>query len=163
MNISCIVAMSQNRVIGKDNQLPWHLPADLKHFKRITTGHHLIMGRKCYESIGRPLPLRTNIVVSKRFRFEGRGLISADSIEAALEIAYENGAAEVFIIGGGQIYEATQAIWDTIYLTEVETVCEGDVFFPDLDFGAWELLSEECMLADDQNPIPYSFKVYKRI
>ncbi len=162
MIISCIVAMAQNRVIGKDNQIPWHLPADLKYFKKITSGHHLIMGRNCYESIGRPLPNRRNIILSKSYSYSGMGLLHALHVHQALQIAYQNGETEAFIIGGGQVYASTQGLWDRIYLTEVEAVIEGDVFFPALDMALWDLKSEKCMLADDKNKIPYSFKIYDR-
>ena len=160
--ISCIVAMTQNNVIGKDNKIPWHLPADLRYFKKMTTGHHIIMGRNCFESIGRPLPNRTNIVLSKKYSYHGLGLLHAYSVEQALEIAYENGESEVFIIGGGIIYESTQSLWQRLYLTEVETILEGDVYFPTIDYHDWDLVSETCHLPDKENAIPYSFKLYER-
>ncbi|RMG82437.1 MAG: dihydrofolate reductase, partial [Bacteroidetes bacterium] len=138
MIISTIVATAKNNVIGKDNQIPWYLPADLRYFKKMTLNHHIIMGRNCYESIGRPLPKRTNIIVTRNPFFIASGCLIAHSVEEALELARENGEAEAFIIGGGQIYEQSRHLWDKIYLTEVDVEVEGDVFFPEIDPAQWE-------------------------
>jgi dihydrofolate reductase len=154
--------MANNRVIGKDNDIPWYLPADLQHFKKITMGHHILMGRKCYHSIGRPLPKRTNVIITRDPYFISSNCLIARSIEEALELAYENGEEECFIIGGGTIYEQTSDLWDKLYITEVELEVEGDVFFPHLDMAEWELISEEDHQPDEKNPYNYSFKVYKR-
>jgi len=120
MIISTIVAVAKNNVIGKDNDIPWYLPADLKYFKKITTGHHIVMGRKCYESIGRPLPKRTNVVVTRNPFFIATGCVITHNVAEAVQLAEANGEEEVFIIGGGQIYEIALPHVDRIYLTEVD-------------------------------------------
>ena len=164
MKISAIVAVGNNNVIGKDNDLPWYLPADLKYFKKTTLGKHLIMGRKCYESIGRPLPKRTNIVVTRNLFFTGTGLLVAHSIDEALQLAADDGAKEVMILGGGEIYAQSMDRWDRLYLTEVDVdVPDGDTFFPALHAAEWELCSETAHAPDDKNPYAYRFLVYDRI
>lgn len=162
MNISCIVATAKNNVIGKDNDIPWYLPADLKYFKKTTLDHHIIMGRNCYESIGRPLPKRTNIILSRNPFYISTGCLVAHSMDEALEIAFENGEEEAFIIGGGKIYEQSQKLWDRLYLTEVDLEVEGDVFFPEIRSKDWNLVSEEKHLADEKNLYDYTFKVFNR-
>ena len=162
MIVSSIVAMAKNRVIGKDNKIPWYLPADLKYFKRTTINHHIIMGRNCFESIGRPLPKRTNIIVSRNPLYVATNCIVAHSIEEALNMAYDHKEKEVFIIGGGQIYEQSVSFWDRLYLTEVDLEVDGDVFFPEIDLSQWKLLSVDEHEADDKNEYPYSFKVFEK-
>ena len=162
MIISAIAAVAKNRVIGNNNEIPWHLPADLKYFKKTTLHHHVIMGRKSYESIGRPLPKRTNIVVTRDPFYISTGVIVVHSIPEALSIAYENGENEVFILGGGNIYLQSIDLWDRLYLTEVDATPEGDVFFPKLDFSGWNLVSSEKHLPDDKNPMAYDFQVFER-
>lgn len=163
MIVSCIVATANNGVIGRNNDIPWYLPADLKYFKKVTTGHHIIMGRKCYHSIGRPLPNRTNVILTRDPYFISTGCLVAHQITEALEMAYDQGEEEAFIIGGGQIYEATQALWDRLYLTSVDFKVEGDIYFPKLDYqGDWDLVSQEDHKADGRNEHDYSFKVYHR-
>lgn len=163
MIISCIVATAHDNVIGKNNDIPWYLPADLKYFKKITTGHHIIMGRKCYNSIGRPLPKRTNVILTRDPYFISTGCLVAHQITEALEMAYDRGEEEAFIIGGGQIYEATQTLWDRLYLTSVDLAVEGDIYFPTQDYtDDWNLVSQEDHGADDRNEHDYSFKVYHR-
>lgn len=162
MIVSTIVAVAKNNVIGKDNDIPWYLPADLKYFKKITLNHHIIMGKNCYYSIGRPLPKRTNVVLSRDPFFTLSNCIVAHSIEEALESALRNGEHEVFIIGGGQIYEQSQKFWDKIYLTEVDLEVEGDVFFPEVKEEEWELVSEEKHEPDEKNEHTYTFKVFER-
>jgi len=132
---SLIVAVARNRVIGHTNGLPWRLPADLAHFKRLTMGHPVIMGRLTYESIGKPLPGRKNIVVTRTPGFQAPGCLVVDSLDDAYHEAGE--ADEVFVIGGGQLYAAALPAADRIYLTEVESEIEGDTFFPPLDRGGW--------------------------
>ena len=129
--ISLIAALSENRVIGKDNTLPWHIPEDLKHFKEVTSGHPVIMGRKTFESIGRLLPKRLNIVVSRDPAYKVEGATMANSLDKAIEIATNYDANEVFVIGGGQIFEQSMAFADRLYLTVVHTEIEGDAFFPE--------------------------------
>jgi len=162
MNISCVVAVANNNVIGKDNDIPWYLPADLKHFKKTTLNHHILMGRNCYESIGKPLPKRTNVIITRDPYFIASNCLIAHSIDEALEIAYDNEEQEVMIIGGGTIYDQTKDLWDKLYITEIDLNVDGDIFFPQLDYTKWNLTSEEAHLPDDKNEHPYVFKVYER-
>lgn len=162
MLVSAIVAVAQNRVIGKDNDIPWYLSTDLKFFKRTTLHHHVIMGRKSYLSIGRPLPKRTNIILTRDPFFIVSGCITAHSIEEALQIARENGEGEAFIIGGAQIYEQALPYLDKLYYTEVHAEPEGDVFFPEIDFDEWELLSQKDYPAGEKDDFPFSIKVFEK-
>ncbi len=162
MIISTIVAVAKNNVIGKDNDIPWYLPADLKYFKKITTGHHIVMGRKCYESIGRPLPKRTNVVVTRNPFFIATGCLVTHNVAEAVQLAEANGEEEVFIIGGGQIYEIALPHVDRIYLTEVDLEVEGDIFFPEIDPQNWNLIEETKHKADEKNEYDYTFKVLER-
>ena len=133
MILSLIVAMSENRVIGKDNKLPWHIPADLKRFKQITSGHPIIMGRKTFESIGKPLPNRTNIVISRTQTRTDGTVAWCQSLEQALEIAKESeGSEETFVIGGAEIFRLALPYVNKIYFTKIHQIIEGDVFLPDL-------------------------------
>lgn len=162
MIISAIVAVAKNRVIGKDNDIPWYLPADLKYFKRKTLDHHILMGRKCYESIGRPLPKRVNVVITRNPFFIASNCLVVHSVDEGLKLAQENGAEEVFIIGGAQIYELSYPFWDRLYLTEVDIEPEGDVFFQELEMEDWTLVSEEAHQAEGKNEHNYTFKVLER-
>jgi dihydrofolate reductase len=162
MIISCIVAVAKNNVIGKDNDIPWYLPADLQYFKKVTLNHAVIMGRNCYESIGRPLPKRTNIIVTRDPYFISSVCYVVRSIEEALSTALEQGEEEVFIIGGGQIYEQTKGIWDKLYITEVDLEVEGDVFFPEISTEEWTLVSESPQARNEKNIHDYTFKLYER-
>lgn len=155
--IKIIVAISKNRVIGKDNSLIWYLPADLKRFKEITTGNAVIMGRKTYESIGKPLPNRRNIIITRNENYEVDGCEVVNSLEEALLICYEN----CFIIGGAEIYKQSLSIADELYLTEVDGVFDGDSFFPELG-NEWHEVSNEKFEADDKNKFNYSFIKYER-
>jgi dihydrofolate reductase len=152
--------MARNRVIGRDNQLPWHLPADLKHFKSLTLGKPILMGRKTFESIGRPLPSRTNIILTRASSYAADGCLVAHSVEEALSLA--GGVEEVMVIGGAQLYEALLERADRIYLTEVLEDFQGDARFPLLQPGAWQELSREEHPADEANPHPYRFSVLER-
>jgi dihydrofolate reductase len=162
MTISCIVAVAKNRVIGKENDIPWYLPADLSYFKKVTLGHCVIMGRNCFESIGRPLPKRTNIIITRDPYFMASQCLVAHSVGEALALAKQESDPEVFIIGGGHIYEQTKGLWHKLYLTEVDLETEGDVFFPEIDWPDWRLVSEEAHLKDEKNPYDYVFKVLER-
>lgn len=162
MTISCIVATAKNRVIGKDNDMPWHLPADLSYFKKTTLGHHIILGRKNYLAIGKPLAKRTNIIVTRDKSFACSNCEVVHTIEDALLIAKQNNEEEVFIIGGGSIYDQTIIYWDKIYLTEIDLETEGDVFFPELNWDNWTLISSEEHYKDVKNPYDYTFKVFER-
>jgi len=155
MKISIVVAMAANRVIGRDNQLPWHLPADLKHFRETTMGKPILMGRKTWESIGRPLPGRTSIVITRDEDYEAPGCIVVHSIEAALQAAGEQD--EVMVIGGAEFYHQVLAHADTIYLTLVHRDFEGDTRFPRLDEAEWEETGRVDCEADESNPYAWSF------
>lgn len=160
MEISLIVAMTKNRVIGKDNDMPWHLPADLTWFKRNTLNKPVIMGRKTFLSIGRPLPNRTNVILS-RSAFEHEGTLSANSLEQALEKV--GTVPEAMIIGGGELFKQTLPIADKLYLTEIQTELEGDTFFPEIDLSQWTLIEESEHKADEKNAYDCHYKIYQRI
>ncbi len=160
MNVSIIVAVSRNLVIGKDNQLIWKLSADLKRFKDLTTGHTIIMGRKTFDSIGKPLPNRTSIVITRQKDYQIEGCIVVNSLEEAFEKAADQ--EEVFVIGGGAIYKEALARADKVYYTKVHKNYEGDTFFPVLDLKEWESVSREDRMPDEKNEVPYSFIDYKR-
>ena len=163
MIVSAIVAIAKNRVIGKDNQIPWYLPADLVYVKKTTLEHHVIMGRKCFRSIGRPLPKRTNIVVTRDPFFSADGVLVAHSIEEALGMAFDNGETEAFILGGGEIYRASVHLWDKVYLTEVDAEVEGDTVFPALDPAEWQETWREAYPADAKNEFACTFRVLESI
>ncbi len=162
MIISSIVATAHNNVIGKDNEIPWYLPADLQYFKKITLNHTVIMGRNCFASIGRPLPKRTNIIVTRDPYFISSNCIIARSIPEALHVAYKHGETEAFIIGGGQIYSQSIDLWDKLYLTEVDLLAPGDIFFPTIDYTEWKLISEDKHGKDEKNEFDYTFKIFER-
>lgn len=162
MQISAIVAIAHQNVIGKDNQIPWYLPADLSYFKKTTLDHHIIMGRNSFHSIGRPLPKRVNIVVTRDPFFSADGVVVAHSVEEALGIAYDGGEEEVFIIGGGEIYRETADLWDKIYLTEVDIETEGDVHFPAIQAEEWDEVWRESHQPDDKNKWPFTFRILVR-
>lgn len=163
MIVSAIVAVAKNNVIGKDNQIPWYLPADLSWFKRTTLGHHILMGRNCFRSIGRPLPKRTNIVITRDPFFTADGVLVAHSIEEALGMAYDAGETEAFIIGGGEIYRDSADLWDKLYLTEVELETAGDVFFPALEPSEWREIWREPHAVDEKNEYPHVFSILERV
>lgn len=156
--ISLIAALSENRVIGKDNKLPWHLPEDLRHFKEVTSGHPVIMGRKTFESIGRLLPKRHNIVVSRDSSYVVEGATMAHSLEQALEIAKNYDQNEIFIIGGGQIFKQSLPLADRLYLTIVHTEIEGDAFFP--EYASFRKVVEEREGQSEE--YRYTFKTLER-
>ncbi len=167
MRVSIIAAVASNRVIGKDNSLIWHLPDDMRFFKEMTQGHCVITGRKNYESIParfRPLPNRTNIVVTRQENYEAPGAIVAGSLDEALEIARAKGETEVFIIGGGQLYHETlqRGLADQLYLTELHAAFEGDTFFPVFDKNDWHEISRIPHIADEKHAFPFDFTGYKR-
>lgn len=164
MIISAIAAMALDRAIGIHNQIPWYMPEDLKYFKRMTMGHHILMGRKNLESLNnRLLPKRTNIIVSRNPFFLISGGLVVHTIEEGIHLALENEEEELFIIGGEQIYWATWPYLDRIYLTVIETTVPGaDVFFPEIKSNEWDLISTQPHLADDKNPYNYTFKEYHR-
>lgn len=163
MLVSAIVATAKNNVIGKNNQIPWYLPADLAYFKRTTLDHHVLMGRNCFQSIGRPLPKRTNIVITRDPFFTAEGVLVAHSIEEALGLAFDNGEQEAFIIGGGAIYRESMDLWDRVYLTEVDLTVDGDVFFPELTPGDWRETWREHHEPDAKNEWAYTFRILERV
>lgn len=146
MKIAMIAAMANNRVIGKDNQMPWHLPEDLRHFKAVTLGKPVVMGRKTFESIGRPLPGRHNIVISRQKDIFIEGVSCATSFEKAVELAGE--CEELVVIGGGQLYQALLPRADILYLTEISLEIEGDTHFPLWDDGSWQMQESESHTND---------------
>jgi len=160
MRISLIVALARNRVIGRDNQLPWRLSADLQHFKRLTMGKPIVMGRKTCESIGKPLPGRTNIVVTRNSSFSAEGCRVVHSIDEALVAA--GGADEVMIMGGENLYSQLLPRADRLYLTEVQAEVSGDAWFPELDQTQWQELERESHRADENNEFDYDFVVLAR-
>jgi dihydrofolate reductase len=167
MKVSLIVAVSENGVIGKDNNLIWHLPKDMKFFKETTIGHHVIMGRKNFESIPHkysPLPNRTNVVITRQADYTAEGCMVVNSIEAALEIARKYGDTEPFVIGGGQIYKIAleKNLVDKIYLTKVHHSFEGDTFFPKLANQWGEIERIDCK-ADEKHDYAYSFLTFEKI
>ncbi|MEM6396483.1 MAG: dihydrofolate reductase [Bacteroidota bacterium] len=163
MRINAIVATDQKGTIGKAGQIPWYLPADLKYFKRTTIGHPVIMGRKTFDSIGRPLPKRTNIVLTRDPFFVATGTAVVHSIEEALSHPSISSSEEVFVIGGGEIYRITLDITDRVFLTKVDTNIEdGDAFFPELDPDVWTLAREEKYQADEKNEFDFTFQVWEK-
>jgi dihydrofolate reductase len=160
MTISIIAAMGANRVIGYRNALPWHLPADLKHFKSITMGKPMIMGRKTWLSIGRPLPGRRSIVVTRDPMFRAEGCEIAHALEAALKIA--GPASEVVVIGGAQLFSESLPLADRLYLTVIDHMFQGDVYFPPVDATRWKEVSREEHESDSANLYRYRFLKYER-
>ena len=161
MLISAIVAISKNNVIGRDGHLPWHLSADLKRFKAITTGHSIILGRKNYDDIGRPLPNRTNYVLSRNPAFEAPGCIVCGSLQQAIDGAQAAGETECCIIGGAAVYREAMPLVKKMYVTRVEQDVQGDVFFPEWGEG-WRKVSEEKFPADEKNDFATTFEVWER-
>lgn len=162
MKIAQIVAISENNAIGKDNDLIWRLPADLKHFKAITMGHCMLMGRKNYESIGRPLPGRTTIIVTRDKDYRQEGCHVVNTITDGLSLARKLEEKELMVIGGGEIYEQTLLYTDKVYLTLVHEVFEADTFYPSLENHNWVEIAVEKHLADDKNKFDYTFKTLVR-
>jgi dihydrofolate reductase len=160
--VSLIVAMSANRVIGRDGDLPWHLPADLRHFKKTTTGHHLIIGRATWDEVGKPLPGRTMVVVTRNRDFSADGVLVAHSLAEGLSMVVDDD--EPFIGGGAEIYrQALDAgIVERLYITRIHAEVEGDTFFPIIDLDGWLLADRVDHPADEKNEFPYSFERYDR-
>jgi dihydrofolate reductase len=168
MKLSLIVATAHNNVIGRNNELPWHLPQDLKYFKSLTLGKPIIMGRKTFESIGKPLPGRTNIVVTRQKNWNFAGALVAESVEEALEIGKQfraeqnNVADEMMVIGGAEIYRHALAFADRVYLTKIDVNIDGgDAFFPELSPAQWTLTSE--LPGDNDATLKHTFLIYERI
>ncbi|MFP5115009.1 dihydrofolate reductase [Bacillaceae bacterium C204] len=159
--ISFIVAMDKNRVIGKDNQLPWRLPEDLKFFKRVTMGHPIAMGRKTHESIGRVLPGRENIVITRQADYQSEDCTVFSSVEEFVRFSQKQND-EIFVIGGAEIFKETFTNADRLYITLIHDEFAGDTFFPDFDPSDWELVSNEKGIKDDKNPYDYEFRIYDK-
>ena len=158
LKVTLIAAIDENRVLGKDNQLIWHLPEDLKRFKNLTSGHAIIMGRKTFESLPKALPNRQNIVVTRNHNYSKEGITVCHSMEAAIESAGED--KQPFIIGGGQIYEQGLKFASIIEVTKIHTQFEGDVFFPKIDYKEWSEVKRQIM---EHTDFDYSFITYKKI
>jgi len=163
MIISLIAAIGKNRAIGKANQLLWDLPNDLKHFREITFGKPVIMGQRTFESIGRPLPGRKNIVLSQNAGFHPEGCSVAKDIDTALSLAQDSGQDEIFIIGGGMVYASFLPFAHRMYLTLVDASPEGDTYFPEWNPAEWKVASSEDHLADERNSLGHTFVTYERI
>lgn len=159
MRLSIIAAMSLDRVIGRDNRLPWRLPSDWARFKKLTMGHCLLMGRKTFESIGRPLPGRTTVLLTRQREYAPADVLVAYSLEEALRMVTGD---EVFVAGGAEVYRQTLPRADRLYLTVIKTRFQGDTYFPEYDEADWQLLTQEQHEATDENPYPHSFLVYER-
>ncbi len=160
MKISVIAAMSQNRVIGRDGSLPWHLPTDLARFKSITTGHTVIMGRKTFESVGKPLPNRRTIIITRNNDYQCADVFIAHSLDEALDhAAHED---EIFILGGETVYRIALPRADRLYLTIIHATIEGDTYFPNLDFDDWKLVEDERHESDERHAYAFSFRRYER-
>ncbi|WP_207432210.1 dihydrofolate reductase [Sabulibacter ruber] len=160
--IALVVAIAENRVIGKDNQLIWHLPKDLQHFKKLTMGHPMVMGRKTFEAIGKPLPGRTSIIVTRQEDYQApEGCV----VTASLEEALQEGLAldeQVMVIGGGEIYKQALPLAEVVYLTLVHESFDGDVLFPELEADAWEVTEQEEHPTDEKHAYPYTFFTFRR-
>lgn len=159
---SIIVAKAENNVIGKDNDLVWRMPADLKHFRSTTTGHFIVMGRKTLEATEKPLPGRTSIVITRQKDFSAEGCLVVNSLEEAYELGEKYRQQELFILGGGEIYRQAMDSADKIYLTEIKETFEGDTTFPEIDYDVWEETSRREFEADEKNPHDYAFVELER-
>ena len=160
MNLSMIVAASENDVIGAENDLPWRLSADLKRFKALTWGHHIIMGRKTFESIGRLLPGRTTVIITRNTDFEFDGAIVVNSLAQALAASADD--PQPFITGGAEIYRLALPYVKEIHLTRVQATIKGDTLLPEIDWSQWELIESQQHSADDKNQFDYAFETYRR-
>ena len=164
MRLSILAAVSENGVIGREGELPWHLPAELRHVKQLTTGHTLLMGRKTYESIGRPLPKRTSIVITRDPHYTAApGVIVVADFEAAVTSAQERGESEAFVFGGEAVYALALPRADRLYLTRVHAKVAGDAFFPALEEEGWSLVHEERHAADERHAHAFTFQTFDRI
>lgn len=161
MNITLVVAIAENNAIGKNNQLLWHLPADLKHFKQITSGHTIIMGRKTYDSIGKPLPNRRNIVITRQNDLKLEGVEVVGSLNDAVALCTTE--SEVFVIGGAEIYKSALPLAQKIYLTTVHQSFDADAFFPEIDREQWTETEKESHSPDEKNAFSYTFSTLERL
>jgi dihydrofolate reductase len=162
MIVSLLVAASENNVIGKDNQLPWHLPNDLKYFKNLTWGMPILMGRKTFDSIGKPLPGRKSIVITRNKDWQEEGVAVVHSIEEAIQKAESFGVKEIFVIGGAEIFKTSLTTADRLYLTRIHHPFDGDVYFPKVSPDEWELTSSRFCEADEKNPFNHTYQVWEK-
>ena len=162
MKVSLIAAVAENRVIGKDNDLIWSLPDDMRFFKETTMGHYIIMGRRNFESMPRALPKRINVVITRNEKYEAPGAIVVPTIEQALEVARNGGEEEAFIIGGGEIYKQTMDLADKLYITHVKANPEGDTWFPEIDESLWDLTCGEEHAQDERHAHSFVICTYER-
>ena len=158
MTLSLIVALANNRVIGVNNTLPWHLPEDLKRFRALTTGHHIIMGRKTYESLGRLLPNRTTVIVTRNPTYQLHGALIAHSLEQALALCYDDD--EAFLIGGAELYQAGLNLAQKMYVTSIDLEVTGDAYFPEWDVNQWQETASEAHTS--AQGLPFSYLTYQR-
>lgn len=161
MRVSIIAAMDRNRVIGRDNSLPWHLPADLLWFKKNTMGKPVVMGRKTYESIGRPLPGRTNIVLSRDLNYQAEGCVVVHTLEEAIRVAEEG--EEIMIIGGAQLFEQLLSRANRLYLTRIDAEFDGDSYFPSLESGEWRVVWRDELTRSEGSPYDLQFLILDRV
>ncbi|MFM2486739.1 type 3 dihydrofolate reductase [Celerinatantimonas yamalensis] len=162
MFISMIAAMAKNRVIGRDNQMPWHLPADLQHFKQTTLGKPILMGRRTYESIGRALPGRRNYVLTRDSHWQAADVTTVGQLQQAIAIEQQHGSSELVIIGGGQLYQRYLPQVKRLYLTLIDLDVDGDTHFPDYQSGDWSISTQTQYYADERNPYNYLFMQLER-
>ena len=162
MNIALIVAASENNVIGINNDLPWRLPDDMKFFVRTTKGHHILTGRKNFESFGKALPNRTNMILTNKKDYLFEGTVVFHDLEEAIEYAKARGEEELMVIGGGEIYKQFMDKANKIYLTRVHTTLEGDTYFPELDESIWKLTEENYHPRDEKHEYDFTFQTYER-
>ena len=160
MSVSIIVAMAQNRTIGVNNTLPWRCPEDLKHFKALTMGHHMIMGRKTFDSIGKPLPGRTTVIVTRNDALKVDGCLVAHSLSEAIKLCASD--TDIFIVGGADIYAQSMALAATLYITEIQEDVDGDAHFPEFDRNAWQVTAREVRSQTEPQALEYHFVTYRR-
>lgn len=160
--ISFLWAQDEKGVIGRNNQLPWHIPEDLKYFKRTTMGHPIVMGRKTFDSIGKPLPGRQNIIITRDVDFKAEGCLIFQSKQQLLEWASKNAPNEIFVTGGAEIFGLLMDEVDRLYVTKIYHDIEGDTYFPIIEWDEWDLVSSETGLKNKDNPYDYEFQVYQR-
>lgn len=160
MELILVAAVAENRVIGHNNQMPWHLPPDLKHFKQLTSGHHIIMGRKTFESIGRPLPNRVSVIITHKPHYTAQGCVVVHSLDEALQ--FVNNQIKAFVIGGAAIYEQAIKLADRLEITQIHATFKGDTFFPEIDEKQWEVVDKQHFAANNKNPYPHTFVSYRK-
>lgn len=158
--LTIIAAAAENNALGKDNQLVWHLPDDFKRFKKLTSGHHIIMGRKTFDSFPKPLPNRTHVVITRQDNYRKEDVLVVNSLERAIELSADD--PEAFVIGGGEIYKMSMKLADKIELTRVHGTFEADTFFPEIDENQWKLVSEEFHEKDEKHNYAFTYLTYER-